>query len=444
MALDILLVDDEPTLLVSLGDLIEDAGYTVTRYEDGAAAARSLHPGRYDVVLTDVRLPGMDGHALARLSLSLKPAPAVILMTAFGEVPRAVEMMSLGARDYLTKPIDETMLLSKLALIAQQQLPAKGDEQVVAEAPEMIEVLRLARRLARSDLPILIHGETGSGKDIVASFIHRHSSRSSGPFVPANCSAMPPDLIDSELFGHERGAFTGAHSARAGWFRSADGGTLFLDEVAELPTSAQARLLRALETGVVRPVGADRDVRADVRLVAATNADLGAMVRKGRFRDDLLFRLRGFDLVVPPLRRRPEDIRVLAQRFLRAAVDRLGGPDRHLDEAALSALLTWHWPGNVRELRHAIETAAVLADGPLIRVSDLPAALARDTSGNASSDTDPPTATLDLRDATRKVEVVQIRRALVISEGNREGAAGLLGISRKHLWELMRRDGIKG
>ncbi|RME23660.1 MAG: sigma-54-dependent Fis family transcriptional regulator [Deltaproteobacteria bacterium] len=435
MSLDILLVDDEPTLLAALGDILEDVGHRVLPLADGDRAYDALQPGRFDVVITDVRLPGRDGHDIARKALQLCPAPAVILMTAFGEVPRAVEMLKLGARNYLTKPVDEDTLLAEVSRIEEGLGGAMDLEEqgVVARAPEMQACIRLAQRLARSDLPLLIHGETGVGKEVLARTIHASSPRQGGPFVAANCSALSPELIDSELFGHARGAFTGAHEARAGWLRSASGGTLFLDEVAELPPAAQARLLRALETGEVRPVGADRTETVDVRLVAATHSDLDERVKQGEFRQDLLFRLRGFQIVVPPLRQRPEDIPPLARLFLQRAAARLGNAPPEISDEAMGRLLSWHWPGNVRELKHVIETAAVLSEGAVLQARDLRfGGLPEPDEGDA----------LDLRAAARRLEIAQIRRALAMTDGNRSKAATLLGISRKHLWDLMRKHGL--
>ncbi len=433
MPLDVLLVEDEPTLLATLGDALEDAGHAVTRRDDGDAAAAALRRQRFDLLVTDVRLPGTDGYALARQALaSPPPAPDVVLMTAYGEVAAAVEMLKLGVRDYLLKPFEEDALV---ALAAHLETLRGGRDLAapVARSAEMQQVLGLARRVARTDVSVLLTGETGVGKEVVARVVHASSRRAAGPFVAVNCAAIPRELIESELFGHVRGAFTGAVANREGWVRAAEGGTLFLDEIGELSPEVQARLLRVLETREVAPVGTERRQPVDFRLVAATHRDLRDPA--GGFRPDLLYRVAAFEIRIPPLRERPADIPALAAHFLGALRGRFEEVPREVTPEAQAALASHPWPGNVRELRNAIEHAAVMAGAAPIRPDHLPPSI-RDPGGEAAG--------LDLRAALGRVEAEQVRRALAVSGGHRSRAAALLGISRKHLWELMRRHGIGG
>ncbi len=430
MPLDILLVEDEPTLLLTLGDALEDAGHSVTRSARGDEASRLLGERGFDLLVTDIRLPSSDGHTLARQALATRPRTEVILMTAFADVEQAVALMRAGATDYLCKPFHEDTLLARVREIEERLVPAlREGAEPVAESPAMRALLRLARRVARADVPVVLTGETGVGKEVIARFLHACSTRAAGPFLPANCAAIPAELVESELFGHERGAFTGASQSRQGWMRAANGGTLFLDEVGELSLDAQARLLRALETGTFMPVGADRAVTVNLRLIAATNRDLHAAAESGRFRKDLLYRLETFELAIPPLRGRPEDIVPLARHFAARAPTDGEGP-LTLSAATRSLLVAHAWPGNVRELKNAVEHAAVLAGSGAIEPEHLPPRVRAVASGG-----DP----MDLRAALRRAEDEQVRRALAATEGRKAEAADLLGISRKHLWELIRR-----
>ncbi len=431
MPLEILLVEDEPTLLATLGDALEEAGHQVTRHQDGGGAMQDLEAGRFDLVVTDVRLPDVEGTELARSALARPLPPAVVLMTAYGDLGSAVEMLKLGARDYLTKPFEEEVLVSLAARL--EVAVSERDDMVVAASEEMKQVMALARRVGRTDLSVLITGETGSGKEIVARTVHASSPRTAGPIVAVNCAAIPGELIESELFGHTRGAFTGAATHREGWIRSADGGTLFLDEVGELSPGAQARLLRALDTHEVVPVGSERAVATDFRLVCATNRDLRS--DQSPLRPDLLYRISAFELHVPPLRDRVQDVPVLVRHFLDDLRTRFAEVPREVTDEALAALVAYSWPGNVRELRNAIERAAVMAGTGPLRVTHLPPLV----SGDSSRSERP----LDLREAIGRVEAEQIRRALAVTQGRRGQAAELLGISRKHLWDLMRRHAIK-
>ena len=431
----VLLVEDEPTALLALGDALEDAGYDLVCTADGGRARSLLASTCFDLMVADVRLPGCDGYELAREALDKAPPVAVILMTAFGEVDRAVEMLKLGVRDYLTKPFSEEELLERVAKVVQE-LAARPptSDQPVAESQAMRELLTLACRVARTDATVMILGETGVGKEVVARYVHGCSPRHGGSFVAANCAAIPGELIESEMFGHLRGAFTGATSARRGWLRSAHGGSLFLDEVGELSQAAQAKLLRALETHTVTPVGADKPEAADFRLITASNRSLDEQTATGSFRLDLLYRLNVFELTVPPLRERPEDVGPLVGHFLEELRKRAEDVPMGITSEALELMSVYSWPGNVRELRNAVDHAAILAGAGRIQPEHLPPKL----RGQVGAE-DP----LNLKQSTDRLQARQIRAALGIALGRRARAAELLGVSRKHLWELMKRHGIE-
>lgn len=428
MSLRILLVEDEPALLLTLSDALRDAGHSVVASASGTQAAASLRQGGIDLLVTDIRLPGMDGCDLANLAIEQIPAVPVVMMTAFGRVDQAVGMMKRGVLDYLTKPVSEAALIRIADAVARAAERGAGPDAPIAVSASMSAVLRMARQVAASPSSVLITGETGVGKEVVARYLHRVSPRAGGAFVAANCGSIPADLVEAELFGHTRGAYTGARDARLGWIRAADRGTLMLDEIGELSPSAQASLLRALEERAVLPIGADRPIPVDFRLVAATHRDLDAAQAAGQFRRDLFFRISAFELAIPPLRDRVEDIPPLVHRFV-AALDR----SCVVTDEAMATLLAYPWPGNVRELRNAVEHALILAEGNEVGPHHLPARV------RARVPSDEPFA---LRQVLERVEAEHVRRALVLTEGRRQRAAELLGISRKHLWELMRRHGI--
>lgn len=431
----ILLVEDEPALLLTLGDALTEVGHHVTRCATGTRAASFLEEGAFDVLITDIRLPGMDGVSLAGLALERTPPIPVILMTAFGQIDQAVAMIKRGASDYLTKPVDEAALVRLVDRVARARAVESiaSSDLPVAASPRMAEVLRLARQVAASSTSVLLTGETGVGKEVIARYIHRVSPRTRGPFIGANCAAIPRDLLEAELFGHTRGAYTGARDARIGWIRSAEKGTLLLDEVGELSAAAQASLLRVLEERAVLPVGADRPIPVDFRLIGATHRDLDAEQERGAFRSDLYFRLCGFDIHIPPLRDRVEDIPMLVRRFLAAMPS--GSAPGDVSSEAVEVLAAYSWPGNVRELRNAVEHACILAGTDEIRVNHIPPRIRARV---------PASEPLALRHAIERVEAEHIRRALALAGGARQRAADMLAISRKHLWELMKRYGIEG
>ena len=382
----VLVVDDDLEFASTLAEGLEALGWRALSLGDPERAIQLLRAGQCDALVTDLRMPGMDGLTLLTNAKKVAADIPVIIMTAFSAIDSAVECVRRGAFHYLTKPFKvaeldlflqramETRALRKTARDLQRALHDRyAMGALVGQSPAMRDVFELVQRVAAAALPVVITGETGTGKTLIARALHAESDRASGPFVSINCAAMPEPLLESELFGHVRGAFTGATSTRQGLFLDAHGGTLFLDEIGDMKASLQAKLLHALESGKVRPVGSSRERETDVRIVAATHRDLRELVAAGQFREDLLYRLEGVVVEVPPLRQRREDIPLLAEHFLREA--RARHPQaavQSFSSAALRALVEYGWPGNVRELEHAIGRAVLLARGREIEPADLP------------------------------------------------------------------------
>jgi two-component system response regulator AtoC len=454
----ILIADDEESIRHVLVTLLEGRGYEARAVSDGEEALRELSARDYDALLTDVRMPRLDGLQLVRAAQAKVPELTVIVMSAYGSHDLAIEAMKAGAYDYLPKPFrpDEVLLVLRKAeererlrqdvsRLRREVQKARGTAQLVAEAPPMKEVLRVMQKVAAVPSTVLIEGESGTGKEVVARAIHDLSPRADRPFVAVNCGAIPEQLIESELFGHAKGAFTDARQAKRGLFEEADTGTILLDEVGELPLLVQPALLRVLQEGEVRRVGDARTARVDVRVIAATNRDLAEMVASGRFREDLFYRLNVVGLKLPPLRERPEDIPALAQRFLERHAARLGEPPRRLSAEAVSLLSRYRYPGNVRELENALERALILNDGIEIGPDALPEAMQ-----DAAVPSDPPPV-LDLADpqdlsvkrAQRALEAHLIRRALSRTGGNRSKAAELLELSPRALLYKIREYGLE-
>ena len=426
----ILVVDDDPSQRELLGGFVESLGHGVQEAASAEDALQSIHRKMPDMVLLDVRLPGMSGiEALAEIRTFADRLP-VLLITAYADLRQAVAAMKGGADDYLAKPVDLDELATAIADavgptggyrqetdLAHPELP----EWFVSESPPMRRVIETAAVVAPSDVPVLITGESGSGKEVVAQLIHAWSRCHNGPLVAANCAGLPESLIESELFGHTKGAFTGAIQSRQGFFRAADGGTLFLDEIGELPIHLQPKLLRALESGRITPVGSDSPVDINTRLVAATNRDLEKAVGDGQFRDDLYFRINVVELHVPPLCERREDIISLARHF---AVEFAGGPVR-LSPQSMQCLLAYTWSGNVRELRNAIQRACLLCRGDVIMPEHLPPKIEALVAGAQDADRD--------QGRLSQVERATILATLAETGGNRTQAAKKLGISRRAL-----------
>jgi DNA-binding NtrC family response regulator len=392
-----------------------------------------------------VRLPGLDGISLFRKLRQLQPDVAVLLMTAHADTEDAVSVMREGARDYILKPFEIEELVLRIGRV-RQELEFRRRMEAGGPAPEGARhpirgVSSAVRRLlesveaaSASDVNVLITGETGTGKDLCARVIHERSLRAGKPFVAVNCAAIPESLFEAELFGHEKGAFTGADRRRVGRFEAANGGTLFLDEVAELAPTAQVKLLRVLEAGTFEPVGSSQPVRVDVRVIAATNRDLAAELARGGFRSDLYFRLNVIDIATPPLRERRADIPLLVRDFLAEIAARQRRAVPALDPAVVAALATYDFPGNVRELIHALERAVAMARGDVIRLAHLPPAFGGGQAAEPGSDE----GILPLEKAMEEFELQYIRRVLAKVGGHRGRAAELLGISRKRLWLRLR------
>ncbi|HEV7928428.1 MAG TPA: sigma-54 dependent transcriptional regulator [Verrucomicrobiae bacterium] len=446
----LLIVDDEKPTRDGLRAALEDH-YDVWVAEDAKAATALLEEQEFAVLLTDFRLPQEDGMKLIARAKSLPKPPICILMTAYGSEELAVEAMKRGADDYIAKgrlQIDELEMRIARALRQQhlevenvslrQQLQSKfGLEHIVGESPAMQEVFDTVRQVAPARTSVLLLGESGTGKELVAKALHQLSPRAQGPMVTVHCAALSPTLLESELFGHEKGAFTGAHEKRIGRFEQAQGGTLFLDEIGEIDASVQVKLLRFLGERTFERVGSNKTLTADVRLIAATNKDLEDQVKAGKFREDLFFRLAVVQIVLPPLRQRPGDIPLLAKAFLKEFALENGKNVNDFTPEALEALMNYAWPGNVRELRTAIEHAVVLTRGEKIGLRDLPPGL-RATAPGSSPSRLPALANLTVAQAEKEL----ILRALKECGGNRTEAAKKLGMSRRtlhrklHLYKL--------
>lgn len=436
----LLIVDDEKNTREGLRDALEDS-FDVYTAGDANGALSVLEAEPADVMITDLRLGADNGMELIEKALRRPKPPICIMMTAYGSVDTAVEAMKRGAYDFVTKPvnIDRLEMLVRRALrerhtqqenveLRERVQSADSLEMMIGRSPAMVEVFDTIKQVAPSRATVLIQGESGTGKELAARAVHRLSPRADKKFVAVHCAALSPQLLESELFGHERGAFTGASERRVGRFEQAGGGTLFLDEIGEIDSATQVKILRVLGERTFERVGGNQTLQADVRLVAATNKDLARLVAEGKFRDDLFFRLNVVQITMPPLRDRREDIPLLVQAFLRDSARENGKPFRELTPEAMQAIIAHDWPGNVRELRTAIEHGVVMCSAARIGMRDLPASL-RGASPPQNGDAPPTPDALDLHHAERLL----IFRALEESGGNRTAAASRLGISRRTL-----------
>jgi two-component system response regulator AtoC len=447
----ILIADDDDALRESLELVLSAEGYEVLAAPDGASALALVESQAVDVALCDVRMPGMDGLELLPQLVRKLPGVPVILMSAYGSADLAVEAMRRGAYDYVAKPFQPAEVLLTLRkarererlrranqLLQRDVQRAVGDRPIVAASPAMIQVLELVERAAEYKATVLLQGESGTGKEVLARALHAQSPRRDEAFVAVNCAAIPEALLESELFGHAKGAFTGADRARRGLFAEADGGTLFLDEIGELPMALQAKLLRVLQEEEVRPVGESKARRVDVRVLAATARDLEVEVAAGRFREDLFYRLDVVRVKVPPLRERREDVPLLVDHFLGRTRQLLGKAVRSIDDDALDRLMSYAWPGNVRELENVLERAAILARSDRLTLADLPPNLQA-----VQADRRGPGRDLSLRRARRALEARLIVEALEATGGNRTHAARLLGISHRALLYKLKEYGLQ-
>jgi two-component system response regulator PilR (NtrC family) len=440
----ILVVDDETSMREFLDILLTKEGYDVVTAADGQRAVEALDTDVFDVVITDLKMPKADGIQVLKKAKSLDPESQVLVITAFASHDSAVEAMKAGALDYIVKPfkVDEVRHfvakalerrhLSRENIALRQQLGERyGFGTLIGSDPRMLEVYELVRRVADTPTNVLITGETGTGKELVARAIHVNSSRSRQPFVVVNCGAIPGELLESELFGHKRGSFTGAIADKKGLFEIANGGTLFLDEVGELPAQLQVKLLRALQERIILPVGANREIPIDVRVVSATNRDVDAAVAAGRFREDLYYRLNVIQIAVPPLRDRRNDIPMLAAFFLEKYARLLNKPVNKISEEAMSYLRGYHYPGNVRELENIIERAVALEREKVVMAESLPPTVLRhatDLSKLMQNVAIPPGG-IALDDVLAEIEKNLILEALKLSAGGKKAAAQLLGVT---------------
>ena len=470
-AQQILVADDEANLRRVLSAQLERDGYEVRVVADGAEAIEALDAHHIDVVVTDLRMPRADGMQVLAHTREHYPDVPVILITAHGSVDTAVEALKLGAFDYVTKPFDRDELrnviakAARTASLARQNVTAdpseRGRFRIIGQSPQMLAVYDLIERVADTPSTVLITGESGTGKELIARALHENSSRAQKPYVRVNCAAIPPELIESELFGYEKGAFTGAATSKPGRFELADQGTLFLDEIGEIPTSMQVKLLRALQEQEFERVGGVRTLSVDVRVITATNRDLRADIDEGRFREDLYYRLNVVHVHLPPLRERASDVRLLAEHFVDKLNARLGRRVRGMTEAAIEALTHYEWRGNIRELENVLERCMLFCDGDVIGLEHLPreirsSARAKGSAGAAESEAaeaaeaesgadlqDNAGLKEVVRETTARVERTLIERALLQTDGNVTHAARLLKISRKSLQTKMKELGLR-
>ncbi|HVF49420.1 MAG TPA: sigma-54 dependent transcriptional regulator [Pyrinomonadaceae bacterium] len=433
----ILVVDDEKSQREILEMILSSAGYDVTTASSGEAALKIARERRFDLALTDLKMTGMDGVELLQRLLAHDSSIIVILLTAHGSIESAKEALRRGAFEYLEKPYDRETLLETIrrALSKLDEL----DIEIISASPEMEAVKKMILKVARSSSTVLIRGESGTGKELIARAIHTQSPRASEMFQAVNCAAINENLLESELFGHERGSFTGAHAEKKGLFEVADKGTLFLDEIGELDISMQAKLLRALQEREIRRVGGTRPIKIDVRVVGATNRDLRAMVADGRFRDDLYYRINVLSIDVPPLRERREDIPVLIDFFLKKHTRNTSRLIRGLTPEARKVMTDYAWPGNVRQLESAIERAILLCEGDLITVEDLPLEVRQETRPAAESGFRLPAEGVNFEDVERNL----IMQAMERTDYNITKAAKLLGLTFRTLQYRLEKFGIK-
>ena len=435
----ILVVEDEKIVRVSLVDALKAEGHTVLSVEDGNDAILALEDGQFSLVITDIRLPGAGGIEILRKSQKESPTTPVIMMTAYGKIKDAVEAMRIGAFDYITKPfdLDEMLMTVARALnvhkITEENIQMRkelstyyGAPQIIGKSKSMQTVFSLLEKIRRTESTVLILGESGTGKELVASTIHFQSERKDKPIIRINCAALPDDLIESELFGYEKGAFTGADCRKPGRFEMAEGGSIFLDEIGDLPALTQTKLLRVLEEKTFDRLGGTASITADVRIITATHKNLEKEVQSGTFREDLYYRLNVIPVELPPLRSRKEDIPLLVDVFSRKFNDQMGTAVSFSPEA-VDVLMNYAFPGNVRELLNVIERCVALTDNGVVQPADLPVHISKLRQDK--------TVLSPLQEITAEAEREHIRRILNLTRGNRSKASEILGISRKTLWE---------
>jgi len=448
-SLQVLVVDDEPAIRQVVAAQLRKAGHSVEQAVSGEAAMERLAKGDVDIVLCDIKLPGLSGIEVLRQARATGIDTAFIMMTAFASVDTAIEAIKAGAADYMIKPLNNEELLHRLTKVGDlrglraenrvlRRLVLGVNQEVFGfNSPAMREMEHMAAKVARTNSTVLVTGESGTGKGVVARLIHQQSPRADGPFIPVNCGAIPENLVESEFFGHTKGAFTGADKVRKGLFLEADGGTIFLDEIGELPLSLQVKLLHVIEQKEVRAVGSEQARPVDVRIIAATNRNLEEMAAQGKFREDLYFRLSVFHIHVPPLRERRQDLAALIKFLLQRNTRRMGSGATQvsLDPGAEELLVNYDWPGNVRELENVIDRVLVMADSGRITIADLPPQITKITSPPASETGLQISGTL--REQVRKYEVAIILRAVEETGGDRRAAAQKLDIGLSSLYRKL-------
>ena len=449
----VLVVDDEANILEALQKVLSKEGFEVLTAGNGRQALEVLRKQPIHVMITDLRMPGMTGDDLLKAAKAITPEVEVIVMTAYGTVENAVEAMKLGAYDFVSKPLKRASVvaavrkaLDKQALVVENrelkaqlaavELAAASQRAIVGNSQVMRATLETARQAANSSATVLLLGESGTGKELLARYIHEHSPRVAKPFIATNCAALPESILESELFGHEKGSFTGAVRSRPGRFQEADGGTLFLDEIGEIPLQVQVKLLRAIQQGEVEPVGG-RTTSVDFRLVCATNRDLTEEVKAGRFREDLFYRINVVPIRIPPLRDRLEDVPLLVDHFWRSYASRHGKPIEGVADEAVELMSNYGWPGNVRELENAIERSVVLARGPVIQVDDLPPELRDPQAGHGRQ------LTFSVGTPLEEVERRMIMETLKFTRGDKRLAADLLGIATRTIYRKLESGAIR-
>jgi DNA-binding NtrC family response regulator len=450
---NILLVEDDASVRNSVAEVLRDEGYAVATANDGKEAMESLLPGAgTDLVLADLMMPNVDGRELLRWMMKNHPGTAVILMTGYGTIPQAVEAIKAGATAYLTKPLnpEELLLQVRKALedkrLRQELSRLRGQlkegwhyRNIIGQSPAMQQVFAIIDRAAAVKATVLISGESGTGKEMVARALHEAGPRKGGPFLALNCGAIPENLIESTLFGHERGAFTGAEQKTRGYFQASNGGTLLLDEIGELPLGLQSKLLRVLEDGQITPVGTTAPQKVDVRIVAATNRELETEAREGKFRQDLYFRLNVVRIALPALRERREDLPLLTRFFLDEICRQNGFEPREIDPSLLEAFTHYDWPGNVRELKNTLESLVILSGKKSLSAEDLPEKFFQEAVEGGNGKDDEGASELNLTNLSKQT----IMKALEACRGNRTEAAKQLGISRRTLHRRLNEFGLR-
>lgn len=444
----VLLVEDDPSLRAALETTLSLKGIEHCSFPDAESALGALHNGNWYAVVSDIRLPKMSGLELLSAIRKLRPALPVVLMTAFADAQTAVQALKGGARDFLLKPFKPDQFLE----VVRRYLPSGDDhspsgQRPVATDPVSVSLFQTLERVAQTDASVLILGESGVGKEVMAQFLHQHSRRHKGPFVAINCAAIPSTLLEATLFGHERGAFTGANKLQQGKFELAQGGTIFLDEIGEMPSELQTKLLRVLQERQVERVGSHNPIGLDIRIITATNQDLSRRVSEGRFREDLYYRINVFPIKVPALRERTSDIVPLAERFLYKYRSSMGQPEAQLSESAKYSLQCYDWPGNVRELENVIQRALLLCDGMWIQPKDFAIDLEKASAPHSVENK----LVTDLSESTSPANVKAMERDYILKvltqvEGNRRRAIELLGISERTLrykLKLWREEGYE-